>query len=761
MPDALRRAVVVPLISHDEAADPGIIGPHLALDYVHGYNGDISARNAIHHNAHSSVSQKNNPNRLNRNIFWLNDYVILFPAATIVVAMSVFEQSSSSAVGSSRDDYLPQQFFTHHTDEVTALAVHRGDASATLTSTLVASGQTGKVGKVFIWNPAKVLDTFDRHFRSGAPPISNGCSQNVSRSAIIREIELSPDCRGIHSLSFSPDGIILLVMGLDEGRTMYLYNSVPQGSENEFLLAKIRLGYTDISYVGFNDHLYIPFGTSDSSYGKDKKNSSNHDRILESGGGCYTITSCRSKSVKFWTLHQYRELAQGVVEVSGFKGRRVLLPKRLQQWTTKYSLVGGTSFLPRGRNNIRLNDTDFEITCCCVVKDSEGLGTALPTARTLTGTSTGAVFVWRQEEATEIDDIYSIILGGNKSHGRAHRGRANENPNPLDIMNAGIFWKPKGVFLYVITDLHDGGIIDIDHWTRDGSSQGLLLTTGRDRTINMWTMSKKDQNGIPVDHVNTFRLVANSSATTVQDSQLGLESLGDREDGASQSALDASIGGVGTSISISPDGNHAIVGSTGNCIFLMSKLSGGEKDSSMMCIHRCHVGSASRIALHPEGDLYLTTSSDKTVRIWSALRKRQLGLIYAREQVSCGAFSIDGHVALGLGALGSMLIFRLNEDKDGALTPTLVLRKNIVSAKSKQPGGREPSPPRNSNGRNPKSNSDEKRDTEITDMSYSPSGSVLAVALSSGRIYLLSAEVLFEFEVRSFSCLIIFFAGKV
>lgn len=719
-------------------------GLRLEQSYCFGYSGELKKLTA------PTGSCRALGGSVSRNIFWLSNSIIMYPSAALVVLLATSGAHETK-----------QCLFNGHTEEVTAVTIFPTGHTA-------ASGQSGKYPRVIVWK-------YEGHMRA----LQCG-EQCEAKRCIILDINLDVSYRGVNNLSFSSDGNFLVVVASDDNHTLLLYEMTASSAEKHTPVLSLKLGHAEVLNFCFNYYQFSPFswtaaaqsiipGNSNSPM-KSRSENGNHiarnnvikgeqsfcdtNKAWELAEGCYTLFSCMSRSLKLWTLYKYKELADpGVVEVSGFKGRRMSMPKHMQQWITRYHLRGFLCPLPK-------SSAPFEVTSCCAVSDAAEEIKSTNT-RFFCGTTSGCIIVWRQTEVTKIDEITSMLSPASRSKALSKKPSMNCPQTKC--------WLPKGQFLYVITDVHDGSIYDIDVSKQFDLDQ-TLYTCGRDCVVNMWkilpAVGAQDRNQIPIQHLKSIPF----------NWKRGDEKVGDsRDKDPAEALLNEPLEGIGRFIAISPDDTVAIIGLSSNGLyrvrcpgFSLSNTTLTASNITVDAIMLGHSGSILRVVQHPVSDIFVTLATDRSVRVWSLSKKQQLSTTYIRDDsLSSICFSPNGkHIAVGTATYGNVLFFDLNFEngkaspenyKIDAVDLILVRRKKVFSKRHK------PKKPDKLDHENMVSNDCHvpevidreaaivarniqrlpgKKDAEIVDVCYSPDSTVLAVACKNGSIYLLSAEVM-------------------
>lgn len=232
-----------------EAPDP-LSGARLVLHHVYGYDGDPN-------NKQQPFGSKG------KNVFWIDDHRIVYPAAAIIVVNDVRRDSK-------------QGFFCGHTDKVTCIAIHPSRQR-------VASAQGGKECFILIWEPKN---------------IKRGLS--VSKSAV--KMLCPSGIRSISGLDYSGDGRLLVAAGVSDVRWLIIFDC-REGS----IIVNMKVGHNDLTQALFNPYSFVPFPEQHVASSMEQNNSFRRS--------CYTLVSYGGKHIKFWTL-KGKETLQLVVHYS-------------------------------------------------------------------------------------------------------------------------------------------------------------------------------------------------------------------------------------------------------------------------------------------------------------------------------------------------------------------------------------------------------------------------------------------------------------
>lgn len=624
---------------------------HLVLDHVHGYDGEIKSGRGG-----------------GRNILWLTRTVVAYPAASLVVLMDV--KSSK------------QLFFSGHSEETCCLALHPD-------GNLMASGQMGKRGSILVWDTSIVLD--------------GGNGNGGGDEAVVKELNIENGVKGVSGVSFSGDGQLLTALGLDENKSMYVFNW-----ERGEMLASVKLGHVDVFQMGFNPFLYVPLpprSEQDDGLATPMRRPGAQRTNGDEGECCYTLVTCGTRYVKFWVLRHVKErtdISAVSAQGSQFKGKKLAVPKSKQQWAWKYELEGNVGLFPK-----KNGDSPPDMTCFCAISEPPTERGGLPSSRILTGGSNGSVYIWQQLEA-----------------------------GPETARETGSqFWLPRGRLLCVVTDVHDGPLYDIDHFTPALSrpSSGALseqlhrvITCSKDGLLNVWRLDSSNPTGdaSPMEHLTAVNVSGHSVSS-----------------------------GLPRSVAWSFDGSRAVVGTTGNSVCLARgkglhsdiETTGQLSESAPVgdvhldvLIH-ANVGKIKRVVPHPLLDMFATIATDKTVRVWSSNSMAQIALTRVASCATAITFTPDGS-ALAVGTdVGEVLILTctyLQSCLEHGVEPAPSRRKVKWELLGRKFVGLK-------NGSKGKGGAGARGAAkhEITELKYSPGGDVLAVTGRDKAVHFLSAVV--------------------
>jgi hypothetical protein len=287
----------------------------LVLDHVYAYSGDSSRHSA-------SIRGKN--------VMFLDNTRIIYPAAALVVIMDMATQT--------------QSYFAGHSEDVTCITVHPD-------RTIAASGQLGKDGRVLIWDSSTIEPGAKEH------------------SAAV-DMHMMGGTRGVSGLNFSGDGRFLVALGLDEGHSMVVFDWATAQ-----IIASVKAGSVGVSQMGFNPFLFTAVDRQDELKMPMTPRESRKDK---SESCCYTLVSCGGRQIKFWTLRRTLEKEDAdqsgqplSFDIGGFKGRKINFPKKKTGFSASYTLEGNTAVFPKNASDVP------DILCFVCVNDGEGApGTA-------------------------------------------------------------------------------------------------------------------------------------------------------------------------------------------------------------------------------------------------------------------------------------------------------------------------------------------------------------------------------------------------
>lgn len=343
------RSVVYPSVNDIELLKTRHLRkpPKLLLRHIFGYDGDPSRHGG-------SIKGKN--------IVWLSDREIAFPAAAVVVVMDIVTEK--------------QKFFINHTDDVISLATYSP-------LSVMASSQLGSDGSILVWN-----------YRD----LNANCEMSPCQQLLP-----SPQVglRGINNLCFSPDGKLLLACGIEDSRVVYIFDW-----QKNVLLTSTKTGHSDSCQFQFNSFCYQSF--------TDVYDQENRQSLQKKGfaaddikanpvtAGCYSIVSYSSKILKFWTLKQ----VVGLPASSSSSSSKYKDPKSKQNRgnNVQYIFEGNQGTTAAGMKKMNNNHADY--SSVCAVGYDERL------TYLLVGLTNGAIQVWKQ--MTEVVDGKLSWIGRGK-----------------------------------------------------------------------------------------------------------------------------------------------------------------------------------------------------------------------------------------------------------------------------------------------------------------------------------------------------------
>ena len=373
-----------------------------------------------------------------KNIMLLLDNRIIYPAASVLVILDTVTNK--------------QSYFKGHKGDVSAICVHAE-------GNIAASAEQGKLCRILIWSLDLIMHTNES---------SNNNYQDES-DGNISEIELDTSVRQVSGVNFSVNCKFLVCLAVGDHNSLLIYDI-----ETLSLIASSRLGHNEVIQMGFNSYLYTPFiqheeiqcgniaSPRNLSMSYLNEQQMRQEQNIES---CYTLVSCGGKQVKFWTLNEIAERTDGNImnkdEDGAFKARKLAVPRRKQVWQKKYVLEGTPC-----------SDMDSpDITCFTLTYD--GQNGPFTQSRIFTGTSSGAIYIWKHIEDHSMGGV--------------------------------ALWLPKGVLLSIVTNVHDAPVVDIDYtgpssygneeYEEDYEDSWVerVVTVCRNGIINIWKVNKVDQ----------------------------------------------------------------------------------------------------------------------------------------------------------------------------------------------------------------------------------------------------------------------------
>lgn len=635
-----------------------------------------------------------------KNIMFVNANRIVFPAAALVVVMDINNSNNNSGARHS------QGFFSGHNEDVTCVTIHPERA-------VCASGQMGKDGRICVWDQSHIQPGY-REYQS------------------MVELYMSGGVRGVCGLNFSGDGAFLVALGIDESHTIVIFDWT-----NGSAVASARVGHSEVYQMGFNPYLYIGVDKFVDAIGSPHKLSYDDQQPA----GCYTLVTCGGRQIKFWTFKKYLERNdQLTIDAAGFRGRQ--MPKSKYNWVSKYVLEGTNGIFPKSHhphpahNNSGHSPDHPDITCfVSVCDDDDDSGTSMPKSRIFTGTSTGAIYIW------------SFVI--------------EQNPNGL--LDGLVSWQPKGRLLSVITDVHDTAICDLDYTGRwnpfeyeddDDDDNNLIkkvsprtnklwseriISCSKDGIINVWKVDRcNNLQSLPFEHISGVN-ISTTDITTSNPRSIHWD-------------LSGTVAVVGTTA-------NSIVLLTGDGLVTNSSLNNTDTKNGSIQIDtvlRSNAGKVRRVASHPFYNVFLTVSSDKTVRLWDGSTHSQISCYKFNEKISCGAFSPDGKVIAVGNEAGELMVVECALLLQGSVISPgdglgvdhwrVIIKKNVAAKTGKIPipvdakGSALPgdeSPRGVKDPRKPNNRKVIEKTHEVLELKYSPNGEILAVGCRDNLIHLL------------------------
>jgi WD40 repeat protein len=480
------------------------------------------------------------------------------------------------------------------------------------------------------------------------------CTETIENSTALVDIDVSStlDIRIVSGLNFSVDCKYLVVLGLVDRHMLVIFD-VSTGEP----IISTRLGHSEILQMGFNPYLFVSSTSTSGRVGllRDSANEKN---------SCYTLVSCGGKQVKFWTFCEHLERTDLEIitgeekETSRFKGRKLAIPRKKQQWRRKYTLEG---------NHASLSIDSPDMTCFCPVFEGTfgGVipGLLLPRnchnltristpgvmkSRVLTGTSTGSIYIWEQIEEfignrillyfPSIPPFFKFLIFS------IFFCIIEPKPVTIEPCHPGdkTFWLPRGRLISIVTNVHDSAIVDLDYSGPASYEEG-----GADSDDD-WV--ERVVSCCQVGTVSTWQINKTGDTKMTPFNQEACLSL-------------SSIEGIGQPrcVSFNLGCSAVVIGTSANSICMLSGLGVNKttqlNESGIKLDHVVtgHCGKIRKISTHPTAEVFVTISGDKTIRFWDFKNRLQLTLAKIVGKPTAVTFSQDGKTVV-VGNEGGELI---------------------------------------------------------------------------------------------------------
>lgn len=244
-----RTTVFAPSWWDSENAKPGNSTSFVELEFVHGYHNTwcIENSNAITHTVHGNDHPHSTSTN---NVFYLDSGEIVYYTSGVVIIYDPVEHA--------------QRFFLGPDDLESAVEV--SSIAVCPDARMVASGYVGRSAVIYIW---------DSHTKG---------------KAISSTHTLEGHTMSVRAMDFSHDAKLLVSLGGDVYNTIMVWDW-----KKESMLTSTR-GHSSMVYtIAFNP--YQAYGIPDTDGAKPGQS-------LVEDNACYTLVSCGSRNIRFWTLQK-------------------------------------------------------------------------------------------------------------------------------------------------------------------------------------------------------------------------------------------------------------------------------------------------------------------------------------------------------------------------------------------------------------------------------------------------------------------------
>jgi WD40 repeat protein len=188
----------------------------------------------------------------------------------------------------------------------------------------------------------------------------------------------------------------------------------------------------------------------------------------------------------------------------------------------------------------------------------------------------------------------------------------------------------------------------------------LLVSAGRDSTINLWNTAAGTRDKILTGHESSLRTAAvspdgNLLASGAEDARIALWNV---ESGTRLGFFEGNAGPV-NSVAFSPDGKMLASG-TDKAQIIFWDVKTSEQKKTL----QGHEGGVTSVVFSPDGRTFASAGNDKTVRLWDVASGEQLKVLSGNtKRVRVIAFSPDGAILAGGGDDKKTFVWNLTTGK--------------------------------------------------------------------------------------------------
>ena len=666
------RSTVFRPSGYDETKDADLSPPpsKLELEFVYGYSGWCPTVGGDTHG--------------DQNIFYLKNGEIIYPASAVMV---MYNKTTHT-----------QRFYRDHFDDISGMAIHPNGV-------IVATGQVGHGPPIMVWDSGAGTwegTAENAELLAGGPP--------PWPPETIGHLKFHERC--IRAMDFSRDGKLLMSVGGDDGHTMAIWN----WAAGE-IIATAKAHGSAVITAGFN-----------------QLQTRSIDEAEIDSDAHYTLVSCGTKHIKFWTLSlvpdpEFRVSGGGAMDPKAGMAQKIgeskLPGKKALDLTKKPPKKGLGGEIKNLRGDIMKwhleGDTGKfgkakieDVLCVTFVPTNilEGYNEDFDLeALTLVGSAGGHIMVWVQNIIPPDSETDS-----DEDEEDQHRSQLT-------------WWECKGALLCMEKNAHPGGCLGLE-WLDDAHR---LVSSGRDCTVKLWSIAITDK--------------AKAVFTCV--AQL------DSKESVMHGFAPRSVT-EGGDFAV----NKVIIGTTGNDLIEIDVSAAGDalavttgKENRPML--PAHSGTMLGLATHPTLPRFATASEDKSVAIWDYDERYMVSdqALPSKGQVAC--YSNDGKMlAVGMSE-ADFIVFTGADSDDGKLTkvaykmakppaPKGPPKKRTAGAKEVQALAAKAAAEEEAENNKKGKQKLFKVNEEVSDIRFSPDDHLLAVASRDNWIYIYDVKMNFR-----------------